>query len=161
MISHEELKAMFAYDAETGILSRRTYRCGRAVIGAQVGWKDAKGYLRVRIGDRTYAVHRLAWFYVTGEWPKNQIDHHDLDKANNRFLNLRDATNAQNKCNQNVRADSETGIKGVSQDKRTGRYRAYIGIDGKRRSLGFFASKEEAAEARRTGQHHHGEFYRE
>ena len=53
-------------------------------------------YQRITIGGYDYYAHRLAWFYVYGEWPVNELDHIDEDKENNAIDNLREATHAEN-----------------------------------------------------------------
>jgi hypothetical protein len=159
-ITQKRLHQLFDYDADRGVLLYKTAR-GRMRVGDVAGWTEHKGYIRVIADGITYSVHRLIWFYVKGRWPINQLDHRDLTKSNNRIGNLREATNSQNKCNQYVRKDSQTRIRGVTEDKRTGRFRAYISIDQERRWLGFFATKIEAQSARVAALHLHGEFARE
>lgn len=161
LITQERLKELFDYDPATGYLIRKLYLCGRALPGARLGTRDRKGYLRNRVDGRHYFVHRLVWLYHYGVWPANQIDHINHIKDDNRIENLREATNSQNTCNRNVRSNSETGIKGVTQDKRTGRWRAHIGLNGKRIWLGYFSTKEEAAECRKHAAALHGEFARD
>ena len=159
MLTQERVRALYAYDAETGIVTRRISLGGNSVVGSVVGAPDGnKGYLRVRLEGKTVSLTRIIWLYMTGELPALQVDHKDRNKINNRWQNLRLATNAQNKCNSGVRKDSGTGIKGVHLDKRTGRYRAKISVQGKRINLGFFATLEEAAKARADAEHLHGEF---
>jgi len=74
---------------------------------------------------------------MTGEWPKGEIDHIDLDRANNKWENLREATHSENSANRRVRSDNILGLKGVAFDKTRGEYRAYIGVNGKRIHLGY------------------------
>lgn len=163
MLTAERVRYLFDYEGETGLLRRRVTLCGRALAGRVVGTRSSKKkkYLRVGVDGQLYAVHRIIWLWFYGKWPKNLLDHRDLDETNNRIRNLREATNSQNKCNGKVRSDSQTGIRGVTEDKRTGRFRAHIAIMGNRKWLGFFGTKTEAAAARRDALHLHGEFARE
>jgi hypothetical protein len=93
-----------------------------------------------------YLAHRLAWFYMKGEWPPVTVDHEDLDKSNNRWLNLRLATSAEQSHNTPVR---RKGLKGVWLDKRVGRWSAEICHQGKRTYLGMFDTEEVAHAAYR------------
>jgi HNH endonuclease/AP2 domain len=160
-LTQERLKELFDYDPVAGQLIWK-FSIGLAKAGDEFGTtKDWKGYLRNGIDGEYYFVHRVVWLYHYGSWPTVQIDHINGIKDDNRIENLREATPSQNKCNTPVRRDSASRIKGVHQDKRTGRWRAYINVDGKRVHLGFFATKAEAAEKRLKASHLHGEFARE
>jgi hypothetical protein len=77
--------------------------------------------VQLQIEHSQYLAHRVAWFYVTGKWPENQIDHRDGDGWNNRFSNLRKATHTQNLYNQKRRPGG-TGVKGIYWDKKRGAY---------------------------------------
>lgn len=82
--------------------------------------------------------------------PGFEVDHRDRDGLNCRRSNLRKATATQNRQNQKVQRNNRCGFKGVRRDKRTNRIRSYtarICQDGKRISLGFHLTAEEAARA--------------
>lgn len=83
---------------------------------------------------------------MTGEMPKNEVDHIDRDHGNNVWRNLRDATRAQNQANTGLYRNNKLKIRGV-HTHHTGRYRAMISENGKNRHLGCFGSKEDAARA--------------
>jgi len=101
-------------------------------------------YRSIRIHDYPFLGHRLAWLYMTGEWPL-AIDHKDGNGLNNSWTNLRIATKAQNAANTGAQKNNKTGFKGVSPHK--GRYRATISIAGKQQCLGYFSTAEEAHKA--------------
>ncbi len=71
-LTQEELHADLNYDPETGVFTRRFSR-GRA--GEEAGTVNGSGYREIRVRTQRYLAHRLAWFYVYGTWPKEQIDH--------------------------------------------------------------------------------------
>jgi hypothetical protein len=144
-IDHKTLKNLLHYNEETGIFIWSIAR-PKIKVGDQVGFVHHSGYIHTEIFGRHYALHRLAWFYVTGSWPKHQIDHINGNKADNRFANLREATNAQNSLNKPVR--NSTGYKGVAFKKwlKKKPYTASITINGKITHLGCFATAEEAFE---------------
>jgi len=89
----------------------------------------------------------LAWFYMTGSWPENQIDHKNLNKTDNRWSNLRLANNAQNGYNRNKQKNNKSGHKGVCWFKRTQKWHAQLKINGVRVHLGYFSKLEDAVNA--------------
>jgi len=97
----------------------------------------------LKYGDSKFQIlaSRAAWAIVTGEHPKERIDHRDNDPGNTRFANLREATNSQNNGNRRGRADK---LKGAFWDAEQGRYRAIITARGVRQNLGRFDTAEQA-----------------
>ena len=102
------------------------------------------GHRFLRIDNMMYPQHRLAWFYVKGEWPKDQIEHEDLDGINNKWTNLRESTQQQNVRNR--KAYGASGFKGVHKHSQYEGWIAQITIDGKVNYLGSFRTPEEAHE---------------
>ncbi|MBR8025222.1 HNH endonuclease [Burkholderia cenocepacia] len=142
-LTHEKLLEAIHYDPETGIFTRLKSSSHRAVIGPIKGNPMGAGYKAVSIGSRQYYMHRLAWFYIHGEWPKHQIDHINGDRTDNRLANLRDVPHAENMQNmRKPKAYSATGLLGVAKFR--GKFRAEIRIDGKKKHLGVFDTAEEA-----------------
>lgn len=143
-----ELKKLLRYDPETGIFWRIKARTGpNARVGMRAGWLRSDGYWGIKIGPKEYKASRLAWFYVTGAWPKAEMDHIDSDRSNNRWINLREATRQQN--NVNRRPYNATGFKGVFMVKKSPKkpFGASIRVNGKAHYLGCYSSKEEANKA--------------
>ena len=110
------------------------------------------GYIFINLFRKRYSAHRLAWFYVYGIWPKNDIDHINRSCADNRILNLRDVTKSKNQHNSKMRINNTSGIKGVSFQKRSQKWRAVIDKDGEQIWLGEFIDKQSAIEARRLSE---------
>ena len=108
-----------------------------------------EGRLRGGLFGYNYLAHRVIWAMETGEWPKDQIDHEDGDPVNNRFKNLRDVTHNTNQKNMRLRDDNTSSYCGVSMRRDTGKWRAFIAIDGKHTSLGSFKCITAAAVARK------------
>lgn len=149
MITQEELKKLMRYDPDTGNLVWIVRR-SRTAVGTIAGTPGTDGYIYIVIDRKHYVAHRLIWLYVTGNWPKEELDHINNQRADNRIENLREATRSQNKVNAAVRLRSKSQIKGVYFDARRPKkpWQAYITKEGKRQTIGFFATKEEAADAR-------------
>lgn len=84
-----------------------------------------------------------------------EVDHIDLDKLNNVRSNLRITTHAQNNQNRPLNANNTSGYRGVTFDKKTGRWAAYAMLDGKRKHVGYFDEPDEAAEAARVWRAEH------
>jgi HNH endonuclease len=142
-IALDRLKELLSYDPDTGEFIWLVNKSARARTGMVAGQKTRYGYIAVVIDGVFYPAHRLAWFYVTTEWPPAEIDHRDLDKTNNRFANLREATRKQNM--QNRRTPNITGSSGyLGVSKNRNKWEARIGIDGKVKHIGNFGTPEEA-----------------
>jgi hypothetical protein len=158
-LTAERLRALLSYDARTGVLTRIVRTSNRCRVGDTAGSLTFYGYLSVCVDGKDHFAHRLAWLYMTGEWPRGNIDHIDGDKTNNRWSNLRDVDQAVNM--QNLRAahkDSTTGLLGVSYCKERRRWYARIYARGHRASLGGFSSAEDASAAYQAAKkRHHSE----
>lgn len=146
MLTAERVRHLFTYDEDLGVLVRN-FKRGKALAGSHSTCTDREGYLVVGIDSKLYRAHRVIWLYKTGYWPKNDIDHIDRDKANNRFSNLRDVTRAENKQNQVAKKGSKSGVKGVSWDDKRKHWSAEITVNGKRFHLCWTTNKDEAAAA--------------
>lgn len=101
------------------------------------------------IDGKNYLAHRLAWFYVYGEWPKNQIDHINRIKTDNRIFNLRDVDNSTNQHNNALRKHNTSGTTGVMNCKSRNCWGAQIYVNNKRIYLGIYKTKEDAILARK------------
>ncbi|BAO92008.1 HNH endonuclease [Caballeronia cordobensis] len=146
-LTAERLRQILTYCPATGEFRWNMTRGKNAIVGMLAGSKNAKGYLIISIEGRGYRAHRLAWLHMTGEWPESDIDHINMDKADNRFSNLRSATRAQNIWNTCARIGNKSGHKGVWFDKASGLWAACITLNYRRTWLGRFPTKEEAAMA--------------
>lgn len=142
-ISPEELNKQFNYDPETGILTWKFSKKGRRTNQA-LGNLNSGGYLRVGVNYQEYLVHRIIWTMVKGEWPVTDIDHIDGVTTNNKWDNLRLATESQNIQNQKKgHKGSASKYLGVSRNWGSS-WRAEICINRVNKHLGTFATEEEA-----------------
>lgn len=149
-----ELKSLLSYDPNTGLI--RWIAKGKGMIKKKAaGTTLHSGYLGICIGPKRWQAHRIAWALHHGEWPKDQIDHINGVKTDNRICNLREATNSQNGKNLGLSKANKSGVKGVSFETYTQRWKASIKVENKTISLGRFNSIENAAIARKLAEQHY------
>ncbi len=143
--TQERLKELLDYDPETGLFTRKTGRGGRPP-GSLMGCKPKGdfGYVLVGIDRRVYLAHDVAFVFMTGVWPSEDVDHVNTVKDDNRWCNLRAATRSQNNANSHLRKDNTSGLKGVSFNKERQRWVAQIGISGRQTNLGRSETPEAA-----------------
>ena len=144
-LTAETLRQILHYNPDTGVFTwiRKPRYAGS---GEQAGSYSTKGYRRVKIGVTSYRAHRLAWFYMTGQWPVDQIDHINGIPDDNRFSNLREATAQENQTNKGVRRKRKASkYPGVS--KSGTHWISTIRTPAGRLYLGFFADEKKASEA--------------
>lgn len=143
-LTAERLRELLHYNPETGVFTWRVSNSNRAPAGSVAGTAHGAGYRELSLDGGRYLEHRLAWFYVHGVWPTAGIDHRDGDRVNNRLLNLREATKAENQQNRAAQANNKSGFVGVSWYKRGHAWVAQIGVGGRQRRIGLFDTPEAA-----------------
>ena len=163
--SPEVLRQLLRYEPETGKLIWRPrgapffaggdYPADRLAkswngrfAGKDAGTVHAKGYRYIKIDSQCFAAHRIVVAMVSGEWPTYEIDHIDHDKLNNRMSNLRIATRSENARNMPKHRSNKSGHNGVVWNKKTSKWRAFIGVNGRNIHLGSFDKIEDAINAR-------------
>ena len=157
-LTQEKLKSTLDYNPVTGIFKWQARRSG-VKADLLAGTKQKNGYMAVCIDRKRFYLHRLAWLYITGAWPKEFIDHINEIKFDNRFKNLREANNSQNMCNYNTRKDGTSGYMGAHYYKAYDKYMGQITKNGKKYFLGYFNTPEKAHEAYcKKAKELHGEF---
>jgi len=154
-LTQAELKKILTYNPLTG---RFTWKkiSGNIKKDGSAGSKACYGYMQIKINRNVYKMHRLAWLYMTGKWPEGEIDHINQIKDDNRWLNLRDISNSENKKNKPIYKNNKSGIPGVLWHKRNEKWMAYIKVNSKRIHLGYFSDKFEAVCARLSANNKHG-----
>jgi len=160
-ITQARLRALFNYDPGTGQFtflprSDEEFATPRAAaifkgknLGKVAGWRHALGYSVINVDGKPALAHRMAWLWVTGELPAEEIDHINGDRGDNRFANLRSVTKVENCHNQSLHHTNTSGVAGVMWDKRRSVWRAEIKSNDRMIYLGQFKTIEEAAAARK------------
>jgi hypothetical protein len=136
------LKKFADYEPETGKFICINTGKGRSVaIGGELGHiSKTNGYRYIIINGLRFSCHALAYLWMIGDWHVDQLDHINHCCTDNRWDNLQVSTAQRNQFNR-VRQG------GVGFHKASGKYRAYITVNGKAQHLGLFFTKEEAQKA--------------
>lgn len=158
VLTAARVRQILEYDPKTGAFRWKPRPGQRFKVSLldQTPGRAVKGHWEIRLGDRTYQAHRLAWLMMTGEWPPEQVDHINRDGLDNRWENLRLASHSENQRNGRPRP-----LKGASWHKASQKWRAVITVNDKQIALGYFETAEEAHEAyREASAKYHGVFGR-
>ena len=151
-IEHARLLEVLHYSPETGVWTWVVSPKFTTIkIGDRAGsQRKSDGYCKLDVDGTRYEAGPLIWFYMTGVWPTSKIDHKDKDPDNNRWVNIREATDGQNQMNRGLQINNTSGYKGVCWNKLRGLWMAYIGgaSCGRRKTIGYYATPQEANEAR-------------
>jgi hypothetical protein len=161
LTSPERIKEAFNYNPKTGKLTWAIdRRCVHPGDSAGTRVKSPKGvFLTVRLDGRLYCVNQVVWCWVTGEWPAEQVDHQNLDSSDNRWDNLREATNQQNCANRGLNTNNKTGYRGVYWYASRQKWVAYLRKNGKHVFFKYFKIKSDAVAAVREARKvHFGEW---
>lgn len=146
MITQEFLKEVLNYNQYTGEF-RWAKDIGKNVKAGVLAGTDHYGYIAIIIRKKKYRAHRLAFLYMTGSFPVNQVDHINRNRSDNRWINLRDVTQEINMRNCNLSKANTSGFAGVSFHKGTGKFMAKIKVNNKAKYLGYFENAQEAYSA--------------
>lgn len=130
----EDVLSHISYNPDTGEFTRLK-NGKRADTCMTIGYKR----VRVKIGEKKheFLAHRLAWFMVNGDWPEGEIDHINGMRDDNRLINLRSVTRAENAKNIKLRSDNSSGFLGVIRHQSgwkvciSNKYIGYTGCLGK------------------------------
>lgn len=159
-LTADRLRKVLRYEPETGKFYWLKDSNQNKKSGDEAGSRENNGYIRITVFGRRYQAHRLAWLWMMREWPSDRIDHENRTRSDNRWVNLRAASDLQNSGNRPLKDNHSTGFKGVELHV-SGKYRARIQIDGKLHGLGLFETAQDAHAAYvEAACKHFGEFAR-
>ncbi|MCK5611149.1 HNH endonuclease [Candidatus Pacearchaeota archaeon] len=147
-LTQERLKELLHYDPKMGVFRRAKTTSWKSKKGTIAGHIGNDGYRRITVGCRIYKASRLAWLYMEGYWPENEIDHADRVRHNDTWENLRHVSRQCNSRNCDISKNNKSGITGISWGKTNKKWKAQITISGKNINLGRFRSKLSAVRAR-------------
>lgn len=132
-LSLEELRLLFKYDPDTGVISRPPE-------DKPIGYDNGFGYLRTSVKNKKIVLHRLAWLLTFGKFPEFDLDHINGNRKDNRLVNLREATRAENLQNQ-------TKAKGFRWFKPAKKWMVTVKKDYKAHHIGYFDTELDARAA--------------
>lgn len=145
-LSLEVVRNSLAYDSETGIFTWLVSNSNRVKIGDRAGVIATNGRRYINISGQKVMAHRLAWFYVTGEWPTGDVKQLDNDFDNCAWANLEHVSRSVASRNRALTNNNKSGFRGVSATK-SGKWTAFITREYKQLNLGVFETPEEASAA--------------
>jgi len=157
-LTQKRLKELLHYDKETGLfiwLAKPTRTTNNMKIGTIAGTKMPIGYINIGIDGAHHVAHRLAFFYEKGRFPRNQVDHINHIKDDNRWCNIRSVTKRENSMNLGLKANNKSGVIGVSWDKQVSKWCSRIKTKTKYLNLGYFEDKNEAIKIRKEAEIKH------
>jgi hypothetical protein len=155
-VTQERVRELFDYRDGNLFWKIRSARCIK--IGDMAGWENGNAYKKVRVDGKIEYVHRVVFLYHHGHLP-TYVDHKDLNPANNRIENLREATRNDNARNKSKQKNNTTGYIGVSFRKDSNKFRAMIAVNSKSIRLGSYLTAYEAALAyNEAAKRFHGKF---
>jgi hypothetical protein len=146
ILTQARLSELLDYDPDTGVFVWKVSMRGVAK-GAVAGCLEKNRYIRISVDKTLYHAHRLAWFYVNGEWPSDVVDHINGNKSDNRIDNLQAVSQKVNVRKHKLFNTNTSGVSGVSLSKGKWRARDYAG-----KSLGYFENFDDAVAARRASE---------
>lgn len=146
-LTQKRLKELLFYDKKTGVFSWRVTlsgRGGKVKKGHIAGTKDTKNKTQIKVDGKLYFAHRLAFLYMNGEWPKEQVDHINRIVEDNSWDNLREATLSENLTNRIFKRKDGLPLGVYKKGKK---YFSSIWKNGKNNYIGVFETIEEAKKA--------------
>ena len=166
--SPEILRKLLDYNPETGVFTWKVRSADGAASegyarawntrysGRPAGYTGREGYTVIGVFGRILFAHRMAWAIYYGEWPKDEIDHINRCKSDNRIENLRRVGRSENSRNLPIPATNRSGVAGVYFVPARKRWRAAIRDEGTVKYLGQFKNFEDAVAVRRAAERDRG-----
>ncbi|QCQ65314.1 HNH endonuclease [Shewanella phage X14] len=171
MITQSQLKKLLHYDPKSGVFTwkpraLKQFKTKRAFstwtakhqdkIAGSINYFGTKKYISIKPLGEYHLAHRLAWLYMTGSFPKEQIDHVDGNGLNNAFANLRSVTQKENAKNLRMYKNNTSGFTGVAWRKKIKKWQANIRVNKKNIYLGVFHDLADAIKARKEAEFKYG-----
>jgi len=148
-MTQKELKELLHYDPDTGVFRWRVDRGNQhAHVGCAAGYDDGQGYIRIEIKGKAYKAHRLAFLYMEGYLPENQVDHKNGNRSDNRWQNLREVSIICQAQNRKISSNNSSGFNGVLWYKSHGKWGVRVTVKGTKYFLGLHDDPISAALAR-------------
>lgn len=111
-IAADNIRLYLSYNADTGVFTWTKSPSNCVTAGNVAGVRRKDGYVKINFKNKAYLAHRLAWWYVHGEFPTDILDHIDRDKSNNKITNLRVSSKIKNA--QNINVNNTRAVSGLA-----------------------------------------------
>jgi len=141
-LTQNRLKELLYYNPDTGIFTWRISKPG-ITKGAVAGCLN-NGYINIMVDRLPYLAHRLAFLYMLGYFPENEVDHKHRNRSDNRWSKIREVSHSCNAQNIGNPCNNTSGVKGVYYLKSRCKWSAFIYINNKCKSLGNSVDFDEA-----------------
>ena len=146
VLTQQYVQKVLDYDPNAGIFTwKQAPRHSPQLVNQQAGTLTRQGTRRLQINGRNYYCHQLAFLFMTGKWPKGEVDHINHKPDDNRWTNLRESNSHQNSCNRRKQRNNTSGYNGVSWHKGKQKFETKIQVNGKTLHPGSFKRIDFAA----------------
>ncbi len=142
-LTQAKLKELLHYNPDTGIFTWLNGR-GNGTLKEDKAGSICNNYIEIGVNKISYYAHRLAWLYMEGYFPENEIDHINRIKDDNRWCNLRHVSSTCNKRNRDKQSNNTSGVSGVTFHKHNNLWQAQIKVNNKNIYIGAFKDFIEA-----------------
>lgn len=157
ILTQKQLKELLNYNFNTGIFTWNKYRSHNARKNSVAGSLTSHKYISIVIFNKPYSAHRLAFLYMTGKFPTNQVDHINHIRDDNKWENLRETTHFENQKNRSLSPKNTSGICGVIKYKRTSenKWCSQIKVNQRCIHLGYYTEIWDAICSRKSAEYLH------
>lgn len=166
--SQEYLKECFEYDMEKGVLIWKHRPLNH--FSTEQSWKscntrfankpalnslNGRNYRHGKLDGVPLLAHRVIYKLIYGDDPDSTL-HSYGNTANNKLESISSGTQEENLKDKKKYKNNVSGVNGVSWDKKPGKWKAYIGVNGRPKHLGYFDKLEEAVSVRKAAEIEYG-----
>lgn len=146
----EAVKHALDFDPSVGVFVWKNPQSNAVKAGEPAGVIAANGRRYINIGGEKHMGHRLAWFYIHGQWPAGDVKQPNGNYDDLREDNLVVQSRQQTASNRRVNASSKSGYPGITWSEGRQKWQVHITRDYKQVGLGYFANLSAAVEVRRV-----------
>jgi Recombination endonuclease VII len=145
----EDVKHALDFDPSVGIFVWKNPQSNAVKVGDPAGVIAANGRRYINVGGEKHMGHRLAWFYIHGEWPDGDVKQKNGNYDDLREGNLVLQSRQQTALNRRVNASSKSGHAGITWSEGRQKWQVHITQDYKQVGLGYFSDLDVAVAVRR------------
>jgi hypothetical protein len=148
----DKLKKYYEYSPDTGVFT--SLRTGKPMGGL------SGGYIALTVEGQAIQAHRAAFLWMTGKLPEKDVDHINMVRNDNRWINLRECSRSANMLNISKHKDGVLP-KNVFFRKDTNKFSVRLTTPEGYKSIGCFDNLELAClVAEEAREKYHGEYAR-